>query len=170
MEFKGTKVIEGYSGLYLIRSDGYVISTRVWNGQKDRVLKPHPNSFGYLTVLLTNADGESKKHFIHKLVAHHFLGEKPANLQIRHLDGNKLNNRFDNLKYGTAKENADDREKHGTNAYGVKIGSSKLSESNVIEIRSQYKKRGDMVKIAEKFNVSCTQVYNIINYKSRKNG
>lgn len=169
-EFKGTKHIKGYDGLYSIHKDGYVISHRIWNGLKNRRLTAFENSFGYLTVQLTNRNGKSKKHFIHKLVASHFIGEKPKNLQIRHLDWNKLNNKSSNLKYGTAKENAADRLAHGTNASGSKIGTSKLSENDVLEIRKSYKKRGDMVKLASKYNVSCANIYMIINKISRKNG
>jgi hypothetical protein len=44
-----------------------------------------------------------------------FEGDRPeldGTCQIRHLDGNEMNNRLSNLKYGTAKENAADRKLH----------------------------------------------------------
>lgn len=34
-------------------------------------------------------------------------------------------------------------------------------------IRDNYRKRGDMVKLANKFNVSCSNIYQIIKNKSR---
>lgn len=167
--FKGRKSITNYNGLYSVSEYGEVLSHRVWNGKKNRVLKQHANSFGYPTVTLTK-NGRRKKVFIHKLVAHHFLGEKPKGLQIRHLDGNKMNNHFTNLAYGTSKENAEDRRVHNRTASGSRIGTSKLSEHEVVEIRSAYKKRGDMVKLAKKYNVSCANIYYIITNKSRRNG
>lgn len=34
-------------------------------------------------------------------------------MEIRHLDGNTLNNQWDNLEYGTHKQNMEDKVKHG---------------------------------------------------------
>jgi HNH endonuclease len=45
-----------------------------------------------------------------------FEGACPEGLQVRHLDGDPKNNKFENLVYGTPKENMEDRDKvHGRN-------------------------------------------------------
>lgn len=46
-----------------------------------------------------------KAYTVHRLVAAAFLGPCPDGMEVRHLDGNKLNNRADNLAYGTHSEN-----------------------------------------------------------------
>ena len=56
---------------------------------------------------------ETKRYFAHTLVLLAFIGPKPQKLEVRHLDGNPKNNFVRNLKYGTTKENAQDRELHG---------------------------------------------------------
>lgn len=168
MEFKGTKDIKGYEGLYKITNDGKVISLIKWNGVSNREMTQTPNSFGYLRVTLTNLIGKSKTHFVHKLVAEHFLNKEKDSLQIRHLDGNKLNNNVINLRYGTAKENAEDRDLHKTTANNERVGSCKLSNEDVINIRKSYVKRGDMVKLANLYNVSVANIYYILKNKSRK--
>lgn len=61
-------------------------------------------------------NGAMKHHKIHRLVAEAFHGPCPVNQECRHLDGNPLNNVSSNLKWGTKKENAQDRMAHGTDA------------------------------------------------------
>ena len=67
---------------------------------KGRELKQYLNSFGYLTVKLNN-----KRESIHSLIAKFYLGERPKNLCVNHIDGNKLNNMPENLEYVTIAEN-----------------------------------------------------------------
>lgn len=44
-------------------------------------------------------------HLIHQIVSKLFIGERPENLVIDHIDRNKLNNNITNLRYITQKEN-----------------------------------------------------------------
>jgi hypothetical protein len=46
---------------------------------------------------------------VYRLVAHAFLGRRPAGLVTRHLNDVKSDNRLQNLVYGTHKENGEDR-------------------------------------------------------------
>ncbi len=104
-----------YNG-YEIDTDGNIWSLLGWKRQKERLLKPHPNKYGYLRVVLKTGNGR-KTEFVHNLMIENFIGNKNG-LQTRHLDGNKINNSLLNLKLGTAKENANDREKHGNTQRG----------------------------------------------------
>lgn len=42
---------------------------------------------------------------LHKVVADLFIGPRPEGMQINHIDGNKLNSRWDNLEYISCKDN-----------------------------------------------------------------
>lgn len=98
---------------YVVCSDGTVISTVVWRGSSERILKPHPNSHGYLRVRMV-LNGVRQSRFVHKLVAEAFLPPRPSSKhEICHIDGNRLNNHASNLRWGTRKDNAADRKRHG---------------------------------------------------------
>lgn len=69
------------------------------------------SSNGYLKVSL----GRGKQRSVHVLVCEAWHGPKPAKrLEVRHLNGNGLDNRPANLKWGTRKQNIHDAMKHGT--------------------------------------------------------
>lgn len=74
---------------------------RSWRRGVPRVLRARTAGDGYLYV---NPAGRTAT--VHKLVCLAFLGPRPAGaLHIRHLDGDKMNNRLGNLAYGTPAEN-----------------------------------------------------------------
>lgn len=76
--------------------------------RKGQLLKPTINRDGYEKV---NLKGKSIE--VHILVARSFIGERPDNQDTRHLDGDSLNNRVDNLAYGTRKQNVLDVYRNG---------------------------------------------------------
>lgn len=74
-----------------------------------------PNRKHGYRQLVVCANGRRETRTFHSLVAETFHGPRPVGLEVRHLDGNPLNNRPENLRYGTAVENALDRIEHGRN-------------------------------------------------------
>ena len=113
--------IPGYEGFYEVSNYGDVRSlTRfVPYGRhkgmvyKGRDLKQFITG-KYLSVKLAKA-GVLKTAYTHELVLLAFEGYRPEmdeRCEIRHLDGDKTNNRLTNLKYGTTKENMADRKLH----------------------------------------------------------
>lgn len=105
--------IPGYEGRYQASNLGRIRSldqiVRCGAGGKGirliqgRVLRPAgQQSDPHLRVTLgKRAPGA----LVHVLVAQTFLGPRPDGCDVRHLDGDPLNNRADNLAYGTRTEN-----------------------------------------------------------------
>lgn len=101
-EFPGYQV----SNLGNIRS---FINNRNGVCDKWHMLKPQPNHHGYLTVCL----GRGNRRLVSRLVAEAFI-PNPNNLPlVRHLDDNPMNNRVENLAWGTQADNMQDCIKHG---------------------------------------------------------
>jgi hypothetical protein len=51
---------------------------------------------------------------VHRLVAEIWLPDPlPGQIQVRHLNGDPFDNRLENLAWGTARDNAEDRMRHG---------------------------------------------------------
>jgi hypothetical protein len=55
-----------------------------------------------------------KTIWVHQLVAEAFVGPRPEGKEVCHRNGNGLDNRPSNLRYGTHQENMLDRREHGT--------------------------------------------------------
>lgn len=106
---------------YEVTNDGKVFSVmHDWRGYGRREMQQTLNSHGYPSVRIMIA-GKRTRICVHRLVARDFLPTRPSlKHEIRHIDGNKTNNNFLNLAWGTREENAADRERHGRTSKGIK--------------------------------------------------
>lgn len=102
------KNIIGYQCVYQISSHGRVRSYKNnrWGlSVKPRLLKPTLTGgrTQYLCVNLFK-DKKAKLHFVHKLVAQHFLPNKNGHTLVNHKDGDKENNHLYNLEWCSKSE------------------------------------------------------------------
>lgn len=96
---------------YQVSNLGQVRSLR--RGQM-RVLKPWSSNRGYLKVSLYGSDGTRVARLVHQLVLEVFIGSRPEwATDVRHLNDNRIDNRLENLRYGTRSENVLDRVRNG---------------------------------------------------------
>ena len=84
------------------------------NRKTKRIRKCTDNGYGYLKVNLCNDRGRHKSAKVHVLVALAFHGPRPDGMQVAHVDGNRHNNRAENLTYASPTENALHMRYHGT--------------------------------------------------------
>ena len=71
---------------------------------KERILKPHTNHYGYLMVSL-QIDKTKKTCSVHRLVAQAFIPNPDNLLEVNHKDEDKTNNCVDNLEWCTTEYN-----------------------------------------------------------------
>ena len=159
------KPIPGYSG-YEVSNYGNFRTYHSANGRgtlriEPRELKPRSISGKpYLRVRLTRFGRQKHDRKAHVLILETFVGPCPNGYESRHLDGNHKNNRLDNLLWGTAQENADDRQIHGTQICGEQIANSVLTENQIQEIKQAIPnwERGFTSIFSKKFGVSRSTI------------
>ncbi len=126
-------------------------SAWVNTGIRQRQLKPQP--YGKYWKNLVSVNGKKVKLAIHTAVLLAFVGPCPPGLECRHLDGNQSNNTRGNLAWGTKKENAADKLRHGVD------GNAKLTEIQVRAIRASAQ---NVSQLAEQYGVTIDSIYNIL--------
>lgn len=105
------KQIESFPGYYA-GEDGNIWSFR---SGSPKILKGIPTHNGYFRICLYDSKRKGKIRFVQRLIAEAFHGPRPGNeYQASHEDGNRLNNKPDNLAWKTVTENHADKRRHGT--------------------------------------------------------
>jgi hypothetical protein len=159
------KVVPGFSN-YEAASDGSVFSYNKPGVRKNsrcvpKQMVPCANRGGYLQLVMLADDGKRKTVSAHKVIAMTFLGECPNGHVICHSNGNKRDNRTENLRYGTPYENSMDRKNHGTHLVGSKIGTSVLDEETVLHIKKGLSFGVTISELARIFKIGRTTIKRI---------
>lgn len=161
---KKTKDIQGWPG-YKISEDGDVYSCRTNGGKCSeswKNKKPNVNPGGYYQVKLHYRQ-KAKLFRIHTLVLTTFAGTRPVGMVACHINGNKIDNRVENLRWGSPKENSDDRELHGNTARGESNGRSIMIVEAVQKLKlARETTRLSYEKLAKQFGISKRQTMRII--------
>lgn len=86
---------------YFISDKGEVFSKKQG---VEKIRKLHDNGFGYLIVDLRK-DGKKYNKKVHRLVAEAFIPNPENKPEVNHKNGNRKDNRVENLEWVTSKEN-----------------------------------------------------------------
>jgi hypothetical protein len=165
--------IVGFEGLYEVSDLGKVRSLRRCPPKVLACYMSGSNS-QRLAVKLGRGNGK----YIARLVVEAFIGEIPEGMQVNHIDGNPLNNCVTNLEICTRSENIKHALASGLSNHqrcninqsrGERHGMARLTESDILEIRSRYRKTGPRagngMQLAREFGVTHKQIHNIVRRK-----
>lgn len=119
MKSEEWRPVSGYEGLYEVSNRGRVRSLGRERHDKvrsyavrEKMLKQPLNAYGYHVVSL-HKDGASKTVTVHRLVATAFLENTDGKRCIDHINGVRSDNRLENLRWATHKENCDNKYRLG---------------------------------------------------------
>lgn len=151
--------VVGWEGAYevsdlgRVRSlDRYVRNKHGYRITRGCMLKPQPNSRGYLFVWLGGHRTGSPRT-IHRLVLEAFVGLRPTGMVCRHGPGGALDNRLVNLCWGTREENKADELRDQTRNRGVRHGNAKLTDEIVMACRRRHASGETLAALAAEFGV-----------------
>jgi hypothetical protein len=125
----------------------------------------HPQ--GYKKVGLKTADGIKNK-LVHRLVLEAWVGPCPPGCVTNHKNGDKTDNRLENLEYCTQSQNMAHSYGYGLSpkpptAHGSACRLAKLTEEKVLAIRSDTdRKPGYLRRLAAKYEVTPPAISKIL--------
>lgn len=130
--------------------DNYSVSNfgEIRNDKTGRILKLHISTSGYYQVMMGR---KTIPQYVHRLVAKAFIPNNSNKPQVDHIDGNKLNNSVENLRWVSVSENCLGYGLKERNEHRKKKIIAKNNDGTVIEFNSR-------METAEYFKCSKSQI------------
>ena len=136
--------------------------------RKERILTEFPKDRdGYYRCSVQKLDGTWTSQPVHRLVAKAFI-DNPYNKDIvNHIDGNRINNKVENLEWVTAKENVYHSFKYGNRNICKEVPRitilTDFQISQIDNLRTLY----TVNQISKLFNIEYQSLKNIIHKKKQ---
>lgn len=163
------KAVVGFETDYEVSSCGRLRrASATRNSHVGQILKPTPDGWGYPKFNL-HSDGRYHSRRLHRLVVEAFRGPIIAGMQVNHINGDKADNRLENLEAVTPSENVrhayrvlGHRPNRNTKQDGERNARCRISNADcrrLVELYAAGVPRPDLVK---QFQVSKPTVDRII--------
>ena len=143
---------------YVVYNDGTIYSLQ------SKIFMTPINTNGYLSVKI-----DGKLESIHRLVGKLFIHNPHNKNEINHIDGDKTNNKVENLEWVSPRENIQHKiHQLGKEHRGSKNGMAKLTLEEAEKIKLLYQAGYSQNKLGEMFSISQGKISNVVNGKSYK--
>lgn len=152
---------------YFLDEQGNIYSQK--SGKK---ISTHLDKDGYEKVRFVCSDNKRHTFSVHRLMLENFCPRNDMEeLQVNHIDGDKLNNCLSNLEWCTCKENIDHAIRHHlcANQKGEYNNSAKLSEAQVLQIIKMLQSKKFSGAEIDRYFGLCKDYSNSIRRKERWN-
>jgi len=168
------KSVVGFEGRYEVSSEGRfkalardIIYKDGRKGKlKEMMLRGSVGSHGYLMVTFDS----KTKCLAHRVVAEAFLGVQKFRVTVNHKDGNKLNNRIDNLEWATYGENNDHARRTDLNIQnGERTNLTKYTGQFIAAVRNVYATYNpSYAELGRLFGITDAHARQIVLFQTRK--
>jgi hypothetical protein len=158
------RAVVGYEGIYDVSSLGRV------RNSKGRLMKVFTTEWGYYALNVSRR-GSYKTTRIHRLVAMAFVPLIDGKTHVNHKNGNKLDNRAENLEWMTKRENEEHAGRLGRHhAITNPKRGWRLTTAQVLEIRAR-RAAGELgTDLAKEYGVCRAHLYHVAAGQKRKLG
>lgn len=153
-------MIEVFDGLF-IKENGDLFSAK-----SNKILKPTVGSGGYLEYS-TKVGDRKRKLYQHRLLAMAYIPNPNNYRVVNHKDGNKLNNKIDNLEWCTDKQNSDHAwDNNLINNRGSKMTNARWTDDQVRLLRAYHKQGYTLTQLCKANNFPKPTMSNMLSYKT----
>jgi len=150
-----------YEKGYRVTKDGKFLNPK---GKKVGYIPKEICRYEYLNFIIK---GKNRRIKTHRLQAYQKYGDKlfEDGIVVRHLNGNSLDNSFDNIAIGTYRDNTMDipKEQRIKRTYAAAKTSIKYPKDFVLKLREEYKLIKNYSKLSRKYNIPFTTIFYLIN-------
>ena len=169
-EWKDVNWLDGYQGILKVSSAGRVMRTAMtyetknrWgpclSSHPDKILSPYVERNGYPSVAI-RVNKKRKRFLVHRLVARAFVPGYAPTLSVNHINGDKTDNRSENLEWVTFSRNTEHQWEIGlVNLRGDNHPSKKLTSGKVRIIRDLIRLGANCNQLAILADVSPSTIY-----------
>lgn len=133
-----------------------------------KIMKKMETHDGHEYVFLYRSN-QQHKMFVHRAVLSAWVGTDSRNPLCLHADDNPKNNNIENLRWGTHKDNSDDKRKNRGYPVGEFAPGAKLKERDVMDIRNRYAVGERSRDLAKEYKVSRNAITEIVSGKTWPN-
>lgn len=157
MELRPLLSAEGYAA----SKCGSIIS---YHRLEPFALKQCRHTMGYRKVQLKVAENTYKGFLVHSLVMEAWVGPRPEGMVINHINGDKTDNRLENLEYCTRSFNMEHSYRTGLSPkpptkYGAAAPKAKMTDDVVLALRRETDREvGYTDRLAAKYGVTSATV------------
>ena len=159
--------IEGFEDHYQVSNLGNVRNIKSRLSKSEKVYKPQLLKTGYMAVNLWQ-DGTYNFRRVHRLVAQAFIPNPEGKPFINHIDGDKTNNRADNLEWVTKEEN--ERHARETGLHDEDMKRRRIPVIAINDVTGQIERFDSMLEASKALSIGQGNISKAIKRGHRAGG
>lgn len=137
---------------YIATSDG-----KVFNEKTGKYLRPQSNG-RYYKVTLSLGNSKQQQFLLHRIIAECFVPNLMKKKEVNHINGDKYDNRIENLEWVTPSENQIHAVKNNLKKHGTDLWNGKFTKEQVLKIIKRKQNGESCRKLGEEFGVNATTI------------